>query len=452
MYEQPFNPFLKNLSVVKDYCKSPLVLAMGIVRIVSSALTIATPLIITSMMPGFIEDIKALLFQLAESAGLPYASIRDMSSVLDSASKYSSGFTVPAALPSMVITLLIAAAFIIIYVKSRNEDPSSSPVAGITILYVFAIIEMIAAIIAAVLIVLCAVVLIWAYFQLKAAAGNLYVFTIDLPTFSQSWDIEITPAMLLGVIIGGMVAALIAVGILLFYTISKKRFYGSIRNSTNSVELQNKGAKPYGVLCIISAVFTAMSLLSTLSLFFLGIRFKAMIAIAAMYAASTLVSFVTTILEAKFALGYKRHIDNMKYGYNQPGGPAAPYSPYPMGGYGAPQNQTYGNPYVNAAPNNAAPAGYGYNNNTNPYAANSYEPAADNAYSDPYGTDAPAEPEAPAEDYAIPSVDEAFAGFDETPAADAAPEEAAEAASVCPSCGAELDPGSVFCGNCGYRL
>ena len=461
MYEQPFNPFIKNQQTVKDYCKSPLVLSMGIVRIISAVLSVVSAVLISTQVPAILDDVKELLMQFCQMTGAPASEVRQFFTFFDGTSQAFSVSAIPSILPSVLITCLIAAAFIIIYVKSRNGDPSSTPSAGVTILYVFAIIEMIAVIIITVAVVACFVLLFWLYFQMKSATVGLYVFTVDLPFMDRTLNLEIYPGMLLALIIAGLIVAAICLFLALFFVINKKRFYGSIRKSMSSVELQTRGAKPYGVMCVIGAFFSGLSLLSIPSLFIFGNgRLKVLIVIGIVSALASVVSFVTIVLEAKFALGYKSHIDGVKYGYMRHGESDAPYSPYPAGGYNAPQS----NPYVNAAPpvNPAPVAGFGFSagSDANPYSAKTYDsPSTDNAYSDPYGADAPSKaepsPTDPADD-AIPSVDKAFAGFDDEPALEAAAEDAPEAstaaAAVCPSCGAELESGSAFCGNCGAKL
>jgi hypothetical protein len=114
---------------------------------------------------------------------------------------------------------------------------------------------------------------------------------------------------------------------------------------------------------------------------------------------SSIVAFVQLIFEAKVAFGYKKYIDNVKYGYN--GYTAGPYSPYT-----APQGQA-------------------------PYAAPVYSEPAQNAA--PYE---PAIPEAPANPYADP-----YTAAPQTPAA-----------FVCPSCGSPVEPEALYCGNCGNKL
>ena len=457
MYEQPFNPFIKNQQTVKDYCKSPVVLSMGIVRIVSAVLAVVSAVLISTQMPAILDDVKELLLQFCQTTGVPLSSVRDFYTVIDGSSQVFTAGSIPSILPSVLITCLIAAAFFIIYFKSRNSDPTSTPSAGVTILYVFAIIEMIAIIIITVAVVAGFVLLFWLYFQMKSATAGLYVFTLDLPFLNRSMSLEIYPGMLLAIIIAGLIVAAICIFLALFYVINKKRFFGSIRSSMNSVELQTRGAKPYGVMCVIGAFFSGLSLLSIPSLFIFGNgRLKVLVVIGIVSALSSIASFVTVVLEAKFALGYKNYIDGVKYGYMRHGESDAPYSPYPAGGYNAPQS----NPYVNAAPpvNPMPTAGYGFGpaNDTNPYSAQTYDaPSADNAYSDPYGYEAPSKADpyaAEPTDDAIPSVDKAFAAFDDEPAPEAESETSPEAAAVCPSCGAELEPGSAFCGNCGTKL
>ena len=41
MYEQPYNPYRNNIDIIKNYFKSPMVLVLGILSIVSMILSAA---------------------------------------------------------------------------------------------------------------------------------------------------------------------------------------------------------------------------------------------------------------------------------------------------------------------------------------------------------------------------------------------------------------------------
>ena len=387
MYEQPFNPFAKNLAVVKDYYKSGSVLALGILRAMNLIASIAS----LFFLPTLMNEAMNISLRMMRETEIP----SDIMEMFNAASNTSVATSVISAIPGLAVSALVVAAFFIIYFKSRNDSPTSSPMAGVTILYVLAIISMVMAIIATVLLGVLVVILV---FALVIASSQM----------SYSSD-EQTVLIVVGVIYFVIIA--VAVFFLLFTTVNEKRYYGSVRASMSTVELQSKGAKPFGVVCIIYAVFIGISML-TLPLSLIGTSqllgsygygYSGMIStpVIIIAEASLGLSFITLIFEAKVALGYKRHIDNMKYGYSQPVAPAAPYSPFPApSAYSSPQN----NPYTDNSP-----------------AQSSYEPktytSTDNPYSDPYGSSPKA--------YEKPR---------------------------CPYCGAEIDPSAPFCGNCGSRL
>lgn len=413
MYEQPFNPFAANLAVVKGYFKSGKVLAVGVLYIVSAVLRIVSSLLASNTVTSFFND----WFGVMDRMGFDVSDVPDeFYQMINQSSGIASASAVTSAIFSAVVTGLIAAGFILIYVKSRNEAPDASPKAGVTILYVFAMIEMILSIIAASLVGLVFLLLI-------------VVLVIGYQSYSGGFGGYNGTALIAVYLILFLICA-VAMFYVLFTAINKKRFYGSVRQSLSTVELQNKGATPYGVMCIINAVFLGFSLLSSIasisSLTMIGFSSGTVIA-ACLSMVTTVVGFVTLILTASIALGYKKYIDNMKYGYNgTPYGGAQDAAPY--NGYApAPNSQ---NPY--AVPQQPAPYNDGYadGNSIPPQPAPYHDGAAN-----PNNT-----PQQPA-----PYNDGYVDG-------NSVPPQQAYAAPVCPNCGAPIDPAAPFCGNCGVKL
>ena len=392
MYERPFNPFAKNLAVVKEYFKSSSVLALAVTRAVTVLLTLITAIISINSISGTLNRIGVYLDEL----GLPSEFTEYWNEISSQAGSASAVSSIASTVPSLIVGVLVAAALFLIYFTSRNADPASSPQVGVTILYVLAILYMVTMIICAVFAVLVCVVLIWLASALGSAAGSGPVSFVS-PVDGQRYQLAIDPSIFTVIAIVLSVCILIAMAVVLFYAVSMKRYYGSVKASITSVELQSGGAKPYGVMTIIFGVFAGLGLLSIpSSLISIGTFHLegSEIALIILSALAVIAAFVTLVLEAKIALGYGKYIDNVKFGYGNQTPPAAPYAPVPGG-------------EQNSAP---ADRSAGYTPDTNPY-SDSYNSAAQS-------------------------------GAAQKPAV----------APVCPSCGAAVDPNAPFCSKCGTKL
>lgn len=386
MYEQPFNPYAANLAAVKNCLSRPKVLIMGILTIISAIVGVINTVLISTNIKLILQSV----FSFFESNGV---SLDGADEALNSATA-----TVPISMIvnisiTAIITLLYAAGFIIMYVKSRNTSPESSPKSGVNILYVFAVISLVLTVLgvlgAVILILLCS------FLFITSTSGNGSSTSV-MESVESSYNLPSGAMTAILIVLG--VIILIAIIYALFIAINRVRFYGSIRNSMSSVELENKGASPYGVICIISAVFTALSIFNIFSLYtaLTTVRvYTPIITIFAMSILSTVLSVVMLITEATIALSYKKHIDNIKYGYAD-----AVDQGYPAGvHYG-------GSHFADRAPRRDVRTSDQSRQGVNPY-------------------------------------DDGFS--------DAAPSQRQSAPPVCPFCGAP-DDGSTFCSNCGAKL
>ena len=456
MYEQPYNPFVKNLSAVKDYFKSPVVLVYGILQALATVLSLASVILISTKLKDIIGYFRGYVLYFCDEIGASASDRSRIQNLFDQVDVSSGSSSVLSSIPTVLVSGLMVAAIFIIYFKSRNADPSATPITGFTILYVFSVIALVFSILAAIAVALFFVLMFLLYTKVASAtAGHIAADFSDVPiigtlikndpSLRDALD-DIGSNVLLVMIIVLLVVMAIVFFFVFFTAINRMRYYKSVRQSLSTVELQTKGAKPYAVMCMISAVSTGLSLTSFVSLLFpphLKGQSNPMTGIAVLLMASTAVSFVSLILEWKIALGYKNHIDSIKYGYNTPAAPAAPYAPFAQapGFFGA-QNQPMNNPYVRYAP--PVPE-----QETAPQAQDT---GAENAYADPYGTD---EPDSDRIDDLVNEIsaesmtEDAPAETMENAAADNA---IPEAAPTCPLCGAEVDPTAPFCGNCGNRL
>lgn len=456
MYEQPFNPFVKNQAAVKEYFKTPFTLLYGILQALSGVLSLIGIILLSTQAGDILAYIKDLglyvLDEMKVSSDVKTGFLQEFNALTPS----TASSTVLSSLSSVVIIGLIAAAIFMIYFKSRKADPASSPAAGFTILYVFALISLIAMIVGVVAVfALCAFMIIFFAAMSPQAAAEFSAELKNAPVFGdlvrQYPELkQIDSSVMIGLTIGMMIACAVAFFFVLFTAVNRVRYYHSVKKSLSTVELRNKGAHPYGVMCIVNAVFTALSLASSATLLYpphLRGKSNPLLGLTILLMLSTAVSFGISVVEAKLALGYKKHIDKVKYGYNMPIQPAAPYAPFGAapGGY-YPVNQPQNNPYIRSAPP-VTPAP------VSPVTPTPAEPAPDsadeNAYADPYGSDAADVAEV---DTMLDKLADENAAQADVIADAPAQSPAAQAAPTCPLCGAEVDPSAPFCGNCGNRL
>ena len=328
MYEQQFNPFGGNLAIVKGYFRSGKILTLGIFYVISIVLS-------------FILTASVSFSTLINSA-IDYCTRQGISvppEVRNAFLSQSASSAIISAAISSIFPLLTAIAFIILFAKSRNTSENSSPIAGATILHVLAVISLIFTIIGAVAGIL---VYVFVFIVGVSAVNNIASSNSSYSTYSQS-------------LTGGVVAIMVVLGVILlayvfisiFYAVSCKNFYRSVKRSMTTPELENKGAAPYGVFNIIMAVFSVIYM----------IAYMVMAPSAAgIIFISSIVTILIHIFTAIMALGYNRYIKNQKVGINSApygaapmnGAPmnAAPAAPYNMPDYAAPQQQNpvYGAP------------------------------------------------------------------------------------------------------------
>ena len=315
MYEQQFNPYGGNLSIVKGYFRSGKILTLGILYIISVVLTF----IMTASV-----SYTAILYRLVEF--LSKSGISVPSQIKNILLSSSASTAIGTAIGSSIIPIITAVAFIILFAKSRNASENSSPIAGATILHVLAVISLVFTIIGVVAISIIYIVV----FAAAVTAVNRYASSYT----------------------GGAVAILIFLGVIvavyafisIFYAVSCKNFYRSVKRSMTTSELESKGAVPYGVFSIISAVFSIFAMI-----YYMVISPASAGIIFICYVVTILVNIFTAIM----TLGYNKYINRQKMGINTaPYGAApvntAPGAPYNMPDYAAPQPQTP--PYQNPVP------------------------------------------------------------------------------------------------------
>ena len=325
MYEQPFNPYASNLAAVKNYFKKPRVLVIAIIYVLSAIVGVILSITTSGSVPGFLRDLVNYLDKMGINSGISPA---DLESVNGAVSQSSVISMLPSLIISAAVTLLIAVAFFIIYFKSRNESSESTPSAGVTIMYVLSIISLVFIIIGFIGMVASAAILMIFSGTVADSIGNSKVVDIG-----GGYQLNLNgPALGTALIIIAVLLLIIA-AFLLFTAINKFRYYSSVRTSISSVTLQSGGAKPYGVMCVISAVFSAFGVLSSIGslIFFGNSGFSSLTGVSLVTILGNILTFATLVIDAKIALGYKKYIDELMYGYNEPtyGGSQPAEAPLP---------------------------------------------------------------------------------------------------------------------------
>lgn len=399
MYEQqPYNPFRNNIAIIKDYFKSPVVLALAIANILSVIVSMVYSIVSASYAGEILKQIAAFIEKnlvLQNVDGDTGSKITQQIS-----ESLSSNSTAMISIP--IFSVLAIVALLLLYFGSRNTDPDSAPTAGVTILNILAILSLIGCVLLTVVLMILAVALFIVYAAFRSESIRSFSFRFNEST------VKINADILLIIAIAFTVFAVIFSFIMLFYAISRKRYIGSIKKSLTSVELSRAGAKPFGVFCVITAVFSSLGLISSIGTLFavdfsrealgkIGLTISgSSVTLSVLSIVIRLIAVVIAVLQAKIALGYAKYIDEK------------------CGGFSAPSDG--GDGFIPHAPIgvNSQPAPYSY-----PAKPQAEEPAKDNPSVNPYA---------------------------------ASDERTAAARNTCPNCGAEIDGNAPFCGRCGSKL
>lgn len=314
MYENeqyPFNPFAQNLAIVKNYFKRPAVLVQAIMVVVA----IVASLVLSILSVISFSDVFASIFSDPELyADMPSELLPYMNELQNSQSSLTIN------LSSIVLPALLAAAFFIIYFKSKNDNPMSNPMPGFTMMYVVAIINLVFACISALVLLL-----------------FMLIFVIMLIAFSSDPTMASDMPFFTGLFVGIMVMFALLIALMLTYSISHVKYVKSVRDSLSSVTLSSKGAGVYGTCNVIYAVVSGIGVLLMLGLSALfaimgevAPELSAFESLAPLYlvsAAVSVIQFVVYIIEAVISKGYKKYIDEITGGYNDIGVPQPMYAP-----------------------------------------------------------------------------------------------------------------------------
>lgn len=340
--EQIYNPFAQNIAIVKSYFKKPTVLAQGILYILSAIASVVTAVMMSDVFNTMFDTMLGIPEVTAEMSLGEYESFKTFADI------YTSILPIASVIPAVIIAGLFATGFMLLYFKSKNDN--SDPKSGATILFVLSILQLIPVtfmcLIFLLVIVILAVVLI-------VSSSENYMNSAD----QTGVTVVLVIYLVLFVIVGG---------IALTYSISRLKYYSSVRKSLTTVNLTHKGAGLYGVFTIIYGVYTAINSLS--SLVFMPFSRAMLTSLESEFSTSTpeyvitlfekifdslspfiavsvvvsLISATTLIIEAVIALGYKKHIGAYTEGYTNANYEESTPSPQ----YSAPQVQQSSVPFI----------------------------------------------------------------------------------------------------------
>lgn len=302
------NPYTRNLQNLKEFLRRPIVLATAIVYSIQLLITLGTSLsgALGNQFESFLNNYSPEMVQAVNAS------------------------TAATTLLVSIIPILYCVALWIIYLKSRSDNPLSTPSAGLTILYVISIIILV---LASLLMLLLLVVMLAAF----SLGGMSY------------WEGQFAVSVVLAVF-------LLVVPVVLLVLIGQLRFVGSLRGTANGDRMKTGGSVLFGVMYLIFGSFNAIGVIGSLGS--LGRSwYGAGFASEAASVLLSLVSTTTTILLACVALSYNSYAKGKNleyapafqsgaqfgqpYGQNmgvvpgQPGMPtyAQPPQPYPQQPY-----------------------------------------------------------------------------------------------------------------------
>lgn len=343
-YTQPTpqgNPYQIGLENVKGFFRKPLILVVAIVYSL-----LALSIIVPNLM------------QVIMYANTGYYTIFNYIYI---------GITI------IVVSLLCLAVWLI-YLKSRSNKPTASPSAGLTILYVYAIIAL-------VLVCLLTGILLIAIIGLLAAGNNSsflwnvlgeagvyyyqYVYSVGLPIL--------------------LLIVCIVMAILILYVVSMLRFVGSARRSLRSSAMYKGGSIASGIFFSIAALGTISNLINYFTLYGYSPLFKILLIV------NGILSVAFLVLMAVVSFAYYGYCSKVNYAAMASAprpdvysGGYPPVQPNPYGGY-APNSSAYspyGQPQNQQKQNDQAGASYygnPYGGQSNPYAP----PTAPSPYAAP---------------------------------------------------------------------
>ncbi|MBQ4568965.1 MAG: zinc-ribbon domain-containing protein [Ruminococcus sp.] len=417
------DPFIhRNREYVRQFLCKPILLILGILQAVSAVLTIIQSVVTSSMSQSLNQEINRFIVDLTGEN----VSVADSGSV---------------SIPLMPIALAIA--FFTIYFCAKKSNGNFK--AGVTTFWVISIVALVVCIIAAVILGLSIILLLVLLPRMRQELllPAMYYNNSILPN---AYNNEVATGITLAFILVVAIMA-IALTFILLYGINQFRFASSIRKSISTPYLFANGAKAYGVLHVISSVFSCLGTIGSVIGFFavmlssenlsrtlnINMDSDTSIAIMGLSLLSSILTFAYNIYMAKFALGYNKHILAATQGGYEQAAPAVNYS--------APSAQPYYQPPVQTAQQPFAPV---------QESAPIYSESGATTILNPEQTASAPTPEYPMSGATTVLTPEPEAV--PIPSEDSEPEADKEAVpGFCPECGTPVIPGQAFCSECGTK-
>lgn len=301
---QNMNPYvLRNRLYLKEFFAKPLIFISGIFYLVSAGLSVILDYLA-------IVPVKKMLSHLVNTGAVQL--------------KEDFSFSLSVSLP--IATIAIGVALILMYKASRNQNPASSPNAGLTIIWILAIANFVS--LGAIALVFLAIIVFLVVLLVNPNAALTpvwdYVEEFISRYGSSSLDItshEMAQIFFIAMLVSMVISTVIVIGFGLFAAISTYQFSSSMRNSARTEYLSCKGARRYGVINLIGAVSNfssaAMLIVYTALLFTPGTNDA--LKLCGLTAADLLplmigsviagaLMGVTETLLSKIGFGYRKHI------------------------------------------------------------------------------------------------------------------------------------------------
>ena len=337
-YSQPSpqgNPYQTGLQNVKGFFRKPLILVAAIVYSVFTLSTIA-----------------ANVVQI-----LDYTRI--YGNLYNAAASY-----INVAVSSLVM-LLICLAVWLIYLKSRSSKSTASPSAGLTILYVDAVIALV---LVCLLVALCLIAVI----GIVAAGGNSSFFWDALGNYGYSYQLAYSIGAPMLILIVAIVMT-----VLILYVVSILRFVGSARRSLHSSAMYKGGSIASGIFFSLTSLGTISILIEYITNTYSSPLLKILLIVNAV------LSLAFLVLMAVVCFAYYSYCSKTNYAAIA----AAPRAEAYQGGYPPVQPNPYGGLYAPyGQPQQPQPNQQGQNGQ-NPYYGTPY-----GGQPNPYAPPAPAAP------------------------------------------------------------
>ena len=286
-----YNQYEKNQQLIKDYFSSGTVMFRGVLEVIYLAAIVGINLVVAGMTKELIQMVAK-----ANNMEIAFAS--------------SPIYTVVSLIVTAIPFLLIAIAYFIIFGKSNSESPSARPNAGFTILNVFAVIDLVIAI----LVTIGSVLMIVIFFsELQDKIGKNAIISL--------------------------VGTIVACALKLIVAIVYKLYIGSVLRTAKSVEMRATGSKAYGVFSVLRAICSVFNVIAWLAIMIFNSKIREILLgltdndnykeiitfvtgrgiwVYVLFFILSLAVFVIYIVDAVIAFGYNNRIKeaSMDIGFN----------------------------------------------------------------------------------------------------------------------------------------